>query len=264
MKLKTRQRGVSLVEMTMVVAGVALLAYLMVPAGRAMLRSFESGTGAKAMINGAMASARALAARHQRYAGIRFQKINTIDDPFKAPQYMIFVIQDPNIGAYMFRAVEGLEPIKLPESVGVMDLLVKTRGGERVIESADDFLDRRVGWPVTFVDTTTFSIIFSPAGKLVIHDVQVRNRDGRIDDDSNDDVFNTQNKVKSGVGMFYQDYYRGLGIDKEPSRNSFVIYDARKFEKLYGGGDTFTAYLTELRDRKIFINPYVGTMISTD
>jgi len=52
MKLKTRQPGLSLVEMTIVVAGVALLAYLMVPAGRAMLRSFESAGGTKAMING--------------------------------------------------------------------------------------------------------------------------------------------------------------------------------------------------------------------
>jgi Tfp pilus assembly protein PilE len=249
MKLKTRQPGLSLVEMTIVVAGVALLAYLMVPAGRAMLRSFESAGGAKAMINGAMASARAIAAKNQRYAGIRFQKANTVTDPRKAAQYMIFIIHDPNLGASAFRAVEGLQPIRLPESVGVMDL---KQGA--AADSLPDFSDLS-----QLTDTTAFSIIFSPAGKLVIHTVTVVKRAAA------DDVFNTQTRVENPPhpSRFYED---GLvpGLQSESSRNTFVIYDAGRFEKLYGSGGPFTDYMTELVNRRIFINPYVGTMISTD
>ena len=108
---------------------------------------------------------------------------------------MIFIVQDPEILAWGFRAVEGIKPIKLPGSVGVMDLY--TAGN---FVSDDSYIDE----PNEVTDATSFSIIFSPSGKLVIHDVRVRNRDGKTEgtetlNKSKDDIFNTLTKITNSV-----------------------------------------------------------------
>jgi hypothetical protein len=124
--------------------------------------------------------------------------------------------------------------------------------------------------PREVIDVTTFSIIFSPSGKLAIHGVRVRNRDGRTDDTSNDDVFNTKNNVDAGIGMFYQDDYfstawTDLSLGPEPSRNSFVIIDEMdKFEQAYGSGRAWSDYLAQKALDRIYINSYTGTMILQD
>src|SRR4030042_1945161 len=182
-KLRTKH-GLTLTEMIVVVSIVAMFAVLAVPAFRAFVRSFESEGGANAMISASLSSARAIAAREQRYAGIRFQ--NKYQPDGKGCQYMIFIMQDPQIMAYGFRAVEGIEPIKLPDSVGVMDL--KINGNTDIGSDSDITLTADVN------DTTTFSVLFSPSGKLVIHEVRVRNRDGDTGNGSQDDVFNTESK----------------------------------------------------------------------
>jgi hypothetical protein len=57
--------------------------------------------------------------------------------------------------------------------------------------------------------------------------------------------------------MFYQDDYPDDGFDEEPSRNSFVIYDKVKFNVM-----DKTARFDYLQNLdKIYINPYVGTII---
>jgi type II secretory pathway pseudopilin PulG len=253
--------------MVVVVSIVAVFTVLGLPAIRALIRSVESGSSARAMISAALSSGRAIAARQQRYAGVRFQYAYYKDDPnnspLKAPQYMIFIVQDPEIMADGFRAVEGYEPIKLPDSVGVMDLRIRTNLSDA--DDSDDKLvddDSKINDPEELRDTTTFSIIFSPSGKLVIHDVRVRNRDGERDTSSTksyDDVFNKRAEVNTGVGMFYQDDYADLGLGKEPSRNSFIIYDRDIFEKT-DKGSRYTDYLRDLE--VVYINPYTGTMIN--
>jgi len=258
MKAKSRQSGLTLTEMTVVIMVVSLLVSLGLPAVRMLSDSFESQSGARAVISAAMASARAIAAKEQRYAGIRFQKIYHPNGPLRAPQYMIFIVHDFDRTGLVsgFRAVEGLEPIKLPGSVGVMDFtLIKEKIN----------LDR--GWEPTLVDVndlTTFSIIFSPSGKLVIHEVRVRNRDAEGDypsygDLSRDDVFNKKAKVDVGIAMFYQDDYADLGFGKESSRNSFIIYKEEKFRQAYENGRVWSDYLRKLVPE--YINPYTGTMI---
>lgn len=270
MKTKYKQSGRTLVEMTVVIAAIVLLGSFGLPAVRTFLDSFESGTGAKAMISAALASARAIAAREQRYAGIRFQKAYNPDDPLnplKADQYMIFIVQDPEILAWGFRAVEGLAPIKLPDSLGVMDLKHRTNltnprySGDDPIDTDVEISDLNV-----LRDTTAFSIIFSPSGKLVIHHVRVRNRDGEGDspsfpDLSQDDIFNKRAKVDAGIGMFYQDDYASLGLGQEVSRRSFVIYDRQEFRRAYQIGQAYSGYLSKLLPDAIYINPYTGTMI---
>ncbi|MHC4704252.1 MAG: prepilin-type N-terminal cleavage/methylation domain-containing protein, partial [Planctomycetota bacterium] len=115
MRAKSRQSGFTLTEMMVVVGTIAVLAVVAVPAVRSFLHSFESQSGTKAMIQAALGSARAIAAKEQHYAGIRFQKAYDPEGPLKASQYMVFVVQDPDISAWGFRAVKGLKPMKLPD-----------------------------------------------------------------------------------------------------------------------------------------------------
>ena len=267
MKTRYRQSGRTLAEMTVVIAAIVLLGSFGLPAIRTFLDSFESGTGARPVISAALASARAIAAREQKYAGIRFQKAyNPADplNPLKADQYMVFIVHDPRIGAYFFRAVEGMKPIKLPDTFGVMDLRYRTNTNPMYSGDALIFSDIEIGDLNILRDTTAFSIIFSPSGKLVMHDVRVRNRDGERDTSptaSFDDVFNKKVQVDTGMGMFYQDDYANLGLGRDESRRSFIIYDRREFKRAYDIGRAYSEYLVKLVPEMIYINPYTGTMI---
>lgn len=294
MRTRTKQSGLTLPEIVVVIATIALLAGFALPAIRALLNSFQTQSGAKAMISATLSSARAIAAKDQRYAGVRFQQ------DLSGNQYMIVVVQDSAIMAYGFRAVEGVKPIKLPDSIYVMDLTIVTDRNEQNpvnprqeihIDDPSPLLtnaqrDSLINEPHELSDTTTFSIIFSPGGKLVIHGVRVRNKDGYVDSTSNtdisyDDVFNKKQQVDQkyagfertsnppGAGMFYQDDYFGaawpsLSLGPEPSRNSFIICDRDKFERAYSYGRAWTDYLAQIAPERIYINSYTGTMILPD
>jgi hypothetical protein len=255
--------------MMVVVGTIAVLAVVAVPAVRSFLHSFESQSGTKAMIQAALGSARAIAAKEQHYAGIRFQKAYDPEGPLKASQYMVFIVQDPDMSAWGFRAVEGLKPMKLPDSVGVMDFtIVPDRNLQNPISPNDQFRiddpgltdaarDALINEP-NVSDMSTFSIIFSPAGKLVVHGVQVLGRDAA------DDVFNDGTKLNNGIGMFYEDRNDALGFGPEPSRNSFVIYDTKRFKQAYDKGLPWSDYLVTLVPEIHYINAYTGTIISKD
>lgn len=272
MSSKSRQSGITLTEMTVVAAVVALLVAFGLPAVRTFYGSFESGGSVRGLISAGLASARAVAAKEQRYAGIRFQKAYNPDDPeqLKASQYMIFIVHDPDPPPYGtdlangFRAVEGLKPIKLPDAIGVMDsALIR----ENI--SLDPFWEP--SGLAELNDLTTFSIVFSPSGKMVIHDVRAWNRDGapkwpELLDNSEDDVFNAQSRVTdpvNPVGVFIQDDYpAALGLKEELARNSFIIYDRKEFRQAYEKSQGYSDCLVRLVP--IYINPYTGTIISSD
>jgi len=266
-------------EMVLVIATIALLASLGLPAVRVLIHSFESGSGATSMISAALASARAIAARDQRYAGIRFQQ------DLAGRQYMIFIVHDfEKTGLSSgFRAVEGIKPIKLPERSGAMDLMVRTNRGINPADAAntleepikiqylDDANPANIGPDGKnshLRDAASFSVVFSPGGKLVMHPVRVRNRDGIYRPDNTvankvslDDMFNSpQNIANAGAGMFIQDDYAELGLGAEMSRNRFVVYDGNQFGKLNAVGRF--DYLSRLEP--VYINPYTGTMIWPD
>ena len=279
MKTKSRQSGLTLPEMTVVVAIIALLTAIGLPAVRALLNSFPTQSGAHSMISAALAGARAIAAKEQHYAGLRFQQDSD------GNQYMVFIIHDFEKTGLSpgFRAIEGIKPIKLPKTVLVMDLRVRTNRGTNPTDAADPLdeplaighLDdtnplnlRADGKNVYVTDTTTFSIIFSPAGKLVVRDVRVRNRDGIYRPANSAPatpsatyLFNSpENAANMGVGVFVQDDYPELGLGAEPSRNRFVICDRTQFDELNAQG-RFN-YLGGLE--QVNINPYTGTIISPD
>jgi len=275
-----KRAGLTLIETTLVVATIALLVGFGLPVVRSLIHSFETESGTRSMINAALSSARAMAVKNQRYAGVRFQKkciSHDPDDPLakvvEASQYLIFIVHEEprKMGGLTkgFRAVEGLEPMKLPDTIGVIDL--------SEIEDDDDIDDA-----VELNDATAFSIIFSPAGKLVVHDVRTRNRHGVHrpdetdgDDGSADDIFNSvENIIPAGgsgderVGAFIQDDYGDdpdLGLFEETSRTHFVIYEHDRLRKTFAEKTAWSEYLSLLPDEaKVFVSPYTGTLITAE
>jgi prepilin-type N-terminal cleavage/methylation domain-containing protein len=281
MRTKSRQSGLTLPEMTVVVTIIALLTAIGLPAIRALLDSFQTQSGAENLISAALANARAIAAKEQHYAGIRLQQDST------GNQYIVFIVHDYEKTGLSsgFRAVEGAKPIRLPENSRIMDLRARTNHGTNPTDAADP-LDEPLatghlddtnplnlgpdGKNVHITDTSSFSIVFSPAGKLVVRTVRLRNRDGIYRPDnslaaqlSTDDVFNSPQNIANpgpGIGRFVQDDYAELGLGAEPSRNRFVICDRTQFDELNAMGKF--DYLSSLEP--VYINTYTGTIISAD
>lgn len=268
--------GLTLTEMVVVIATIALLATLGLPAIRALLGSFETNSSTRDMISTSLSGARAIAAREQRYAGVRFQMDSA------GNQYMIHIIHDPertNLSSG-FRAVDSLKPMKLPEHTRVADLIVRTdhSNSSAVTDdpnsitagNLDDTNQQNLdtdGKNIYVTDISTFSIIFSPTGKLVIHQVRVRNEDGIYQPDnsvatqlSEDDIFNSPENIENlEIGMFIQDDYAERGLGAELSRNNLIIYDKIQFDKL----DAQEKYDYLKSIEPIYINSYTGTMISS-
>jgi len=273
--------GLTLIETTLVVATIALLVGFAVPAVRSLVGSFQSEGAVKSMISGALSSARAMAMSKQRYVGVRFQKLCTSNDPadplkglLDAPQYMIFVMHDPAAAprgtdlANGFRAIEGLEPIKLPGTMGVITGLDPRTTGTLAGPGGAPYQN----------DVTTFSIVFAPSGRVVVHPVRVRNKDGvyqpRNDPGSTktsyDDVFNSVDNIcRYKQGMFIQDDYpgaAGLMLGEEDSVTVFWIYDAATLRTLAKGIPTeLTGYLNKLQtDKPVYVSSYTGHLVSAD
>ena len=240
MKRQNKQFGMTLIETTVTVAVVSLLAVLATPSIRAYFNAIGSPAEVKGAISAAFASARAIAAKEQHYAGVRFQQDSS------GKQYMIFIVNDPNLvdaDAVLhfyketngFRAAEGFHPIKLPDNIGVMEFV----NNNADLDDADKVIDK-----------TTFTVIFSPAGKLVIHFAPVL-RAGTYDA-----IFNN-NPTLSNV-MFEDDYRNTYPFLQESSVNSFIIYDKTEFSKM----DVLTRYWDYVKQLDvIYTNPYTGTII---
>ncbi len=253
---------------------VGALMYFGLPAAKQLFNTLETPSGTKALIGSALASARAIAAREQNYVGIRFQHacyrdpqgdIQPEKSPLKTPQYMIFIKHNPmqSNDQDTFTVIEGIEPIKLPENIGVMDLILTP--SENQLEPINT--NGEIDDDVELLDTTTFSIVFTPAGSLVMLEVLARNRDGLTSGStqtSEDDIINTWRQVKNDCARFWQDNdsFNDQELIQEPSRRSFVIYDRSILRSLLPD-KRFSMYLEDLRDRKmIYINPYTGTFIN--
>jgi prepilin-type N-terminal cleavage/methylation domain-containing protein len=252
------RQGFTLTEMVVAISVVAIVSAIMIPAIYAAREGFTS-SGADTLISAALSSAKAIAAKEQKYAGVRFQCVPDPERPGEpGDQYIIFIIQDPslqNISVSCFRAARGVAPLKLPVNQGVMDLTVNGAAiaGDTNIDEVKEL------W-----DTTSFSIVFSPSGRLVTHDVQVWNKDGKPagNDTSGDTIFNTQHNVDvAKTAMFYQDDNAAGGLAMESSRISLLIYDKRDLKKQPTTA-RYSGYLGRLAvDERLYINPYTGTII---
>ncbi len=261
MRSNKTKTGFTLVELLTVVAVILLLAVIGLPAAKKVLNSFESSLSVRYLISAALANARAIAAREQAYAGLRFQQ------DLDGNQYMIFIVNDPDVrpgfaGNLGCRAVTGYKPMKLPQTVGVMDLKIKLDYGilrpedlDIEVEGDDAASNEHINQPEELTDTTTFSILFSPAGKLVLHTLKV----GRSNIGA--DIFNSRTNVENGIGMFIVDRNRRSdeGLQIELSRNNFIIYDKRALDAV-NEALRWTDYLQHLE--VIYISPYTGQIIN--
>jgi len=288
-----RALGLTLIEMTLVIATMALLVGFALPAVRSLVHSFQSEGAVKSMIDAALSSARAMAMSRQTYVGVRFQKqYSTLDASaplqglLEAPQYMIFIMHDPDAEpngtgyADGFRAFEGVEPIKLPDSFAVMDLMrverVSNALGNQITFSEGplnvdlDSAPELARFAARLRDTTTFSVVFSPAGRLVVHGVRVWNRHGRRAGEavlSTDQVFNAPAQVVNPnvKAMFYQDDFPPeTGLGPESSRTRFVVFEKTSLREACQRNVPWKGYLERLSTQPIYVSPYTGRLISAD
>lgn len=282
-----------MIEITVVVAIIAILTAVIIPAIRALSGSFGSAGTAKTMVEAALSSARTIAMREQHYAGVRFQKAYHPEGPLHASQYLILIIHDPDgmkpdpnddDFATGFRAVTGVKPIKLPDTVGVMDLCVvhdrvrsNPSSSKHVrIDELDSGRDESINDDVELSDVTTFSIVFSPSGNVLVYGLRVGNRNGiretidHASKTSDDTVFNRRQEVESEQhpAMFLQDdYFEGndqpeLGFGPEKSRTDLVIYDRELFRQAFANGRAWTDYLSELK--RLYVGRNTATLFEAN
>jgi prepilin-type N-terminal cleavage/methylation domain-containing protein len=251
-----RQSGLTLTELVVTVAILAVLLGIAVPAAKRLTQSLQASAGAHGLINAALSNARAIAVRQQKYAGVRFQQ---------APDgrtYLVFIINDDAVKPYVpgnlgCMAAKGRKPIMLPEDTGVFDGLVKINYSNAIYTDdkwVDNDLD--INTNQKWMDANTFSILFSPAGKLVQHTLRVGSSN------ANDSVFNTPANVLSQtnpIGLLIEDGNPTEGLDHlELSRTSFVIYSKSDLAAV-NAANRWTAYLSKLNTLRI--SPYTGELI---
>ncbi|MBN1787945.1 MAG: prepilin-type N-terminal cleavage/methylation domain-containing protein [Sedimentisphaerales bacterium] len=264
-----RKNAFSLIEMLVVLVTIALLVAVAIPAINAMQKSFEA-TGVYGMISTAISTARTLAISNDRYTGVRFQKAYSTDPAVNTDQYMIFIISEESkkmgnltVG---FRAIEGYKPIKLPSNIGVTDMKLGVGPVGPPVGPVDITMDSDINDEIELIDASAFSIVFSPAGRLVTHLVQTRNKDGKPSGstESDDTIFNTLLKItdpNDPKGQFVQDDPEAStpdGLSQELSRNSFVIYDNNRLKQI-DPGLRYSQYLSTLP--ATHINAYTGEIV---
>lgn len=224
MKTKLKQFGVTLVEMIVALAIVALLVGLGVPAGRAFLNLFETESSKKSMISGMLASTRAIAVKKRKYVGIRFQQTNDI-------QYATIIINkteipypqnldnpdDPLNYTIPFVALEDHWPINLGQKLGVAP--------------ADGIVNS---------NNICTNIVFSPQGQLVRKWIMIY-----TNPKFKDEIYNNTKPA----------LFDGDTIPRF-SDWAFVIYNVKDWENS-GYSDEF---FTELEPT--YINRYTGMIIN--
>lgn len=283
MKNQRRQFGLTLTELLVTVAIAAVLMAVAVPAARRITESMRDSAGARALIGAALNNARAIAVREGRYAGVRFQRAAD------GRTYMVFIINDEIKTGLVngYCAVVGRKPIALPDGVGVLDgFRIERQYHSHTYEilSAQDYVitDLNIMGEIGYLenryfeDTSTFSIIFSPSGKIIRQMVWVRNQDGVRDSTTNtgehsyDRIFNKKNRVDSGFSLLYQDDYDDyppspyrndpgpMGIGPENSRMRFIIYSKDDLAAV-DPSQRVTGYLGRLNP--LMVSPYTGELI---
>ncbi len=250
MNRKSVHSGISLIELMIVIGTMVILMAIAVPAVKGIIASFDNSAGARPLINAALSAARSIAIREQTYAGVRFQ------EDADGNTYMIFIVHDlQRTGlANGFCAVTGRNPMKLPDDTGVLQTF---EAGQTDAEK-DTLMSTASG----LTGQSTFSIVFSPAGRMVVHPVRIRNMNGYHDgyaSISDDTIFNIAVRVEAGRAMFYQDDYPALGLEEEYSRREFLIYDKKAF-KLIFPTQRYSNFFKKVRTEHI--SSYTGEIVT--
>lgn len=281
--VQKRHKGFTLQEVLVAAAVVVIMMGIAIPATRQIMKSFRSEKGLRSVINAALTSARARAASEGKYAGVRFQQDK------KGRQYIIFIIEnsDPTYIpsddvalSNAFKAVDGVNPVKLPASVGVMSFKVRSDHANidpdpanPEIDIDDVLLDNTIaanmldGKNINYTDATTFSVVFNPQGSLAIKDVLIWSRQHLPTTETElikDSVFNNEDNVygddPENPAMFLMDAYPALGLGQEKSRQQFVIFNKEDYDKA-PAGSKYSDYIENLEP--LYVSPYTGRIINT-
>lgn len=257
--------GYTLVELLAVIAIIAILFAIGGPAVKDIASSFESSIGVVPGISAALTNARAIALKNGKYAGVRFQQDS------EGTQYMILIIEDEDVGhgeagVIGCRPVAGRKPMKLSVNIGMMDLRVKsdytvtnpsTTEIPIEVDGDDDASNANIDDENELLDSSTFTVIFSKAGKMMLHTVKVAHGDSGI----GGDIFNAEAIVDSGGAMFIEDENSNpvKGLQLEMSRNCFIIYDKQEFAKI-DEDSRWTDFLQY--EEYLYINAYSGEIVN--
>jgi Tfp pilus assembly major pilin PilA len=226
--------GFSLFELAVSIAVIVIIIAIAVPAFTYMRNSYEYSCNLPA-IDSLLSSARAIAAKEGKYAGVRFQ----LDKSGK--QVAVLIVQTSNrefvperlkeSKAICFLPAEGSRAAMLGESIGVAKPSV-TSG------SFDS-------------NSTRCTVLFLPQGKLCCSkDVLLLERD--LNDTTDDDALD---QILGPKGFLVPDE------NADTSLTGVVLYDRKKLKELQAtpGTQDEVHYLSTLKQN--FINVYSGVLI---
>ena len=246
----------------MVVTIIAVLIGMALPAFTMMMRSNKQGA-AQTTISSALTLAQAQAAQTQRYAGVRFQQAES------GRQYVVLIEKAVGGSAYEYHAVANMKPMALPLGIGAISAQVDSEASYDAGD-ADKYLEDYgvSGDPCYCLENaTTFSLVFSPGGQLVVKRVQLQPRDPC---DPVVGYDGTVGDVRQGGALLYcDDGYWPHGITaawciRKDSTTGLYIYDTgamaevnrnRRWSDYIGGADRETGV------RRLWINGYTGKII---
>lgn len=183
MKNTSKQTGLTMTELLVTMATAVVLFALAVPAAKRITETLQQAAGARALIDGALASARVLAIREGKYAGLRFQE--TADNRV----VLIFMVNDPDKSGWVngFIPVDGRKPVLLPAGV-VLD----NNPGQRAF----------------------WNVVFHSSGRLVVHPVRFKSNSAlSASFQINDDTADTDSVLQFDL----------WGIPQQGQKSTFLI-----------------------------------------
>lgn len=215
-------KGFTLFELVVAVSIIACLVAVAIPAFSSLRASYESSCTLPTL-ESALNSARAIAIKEQKVAGIRFQQ-------YGGKQYLYYIIRSQddansiNDPAIPFCLVNGIKPICLGSQIGIA--VPEVTKGNLIDEN-----------------TTKCTVLFSPSGRLVIKNIFIRSRT------SEDTVFG-----KNGI---FPEEKTGAA-----SCMALAIYDQKKWKECVStsGMQDDTDYVKSLKQH--FINTYSGELLN--
>jgi len=210
---------------------------------------------ARTMLRSAFASAKAKAAAGQKYVGVRFQQNS------QGRSYLVFVqpAEDQTDSYLVMRAIPDTEPIPLPEGVELAEL----EGIENDRTTGSTATGPQYGDINLFsdylIDTTTFTVLFAPDGRIVRKRVQIQSR-GPEDTMFNNMIDNPDGKPPY---LFREDpYLKPPNTRKddynEISQASLMIYEQDKRKN--AGMTPYTGYV-RIQALRVHLNVYTGDLI---
>jgi len=283
MNKKQRHIGFTLIEMLVVVGIVALLSVLVIPNTAKMLDSYRF-TAAHNLIKTALAQAQAHAAKTQKYAGIRFQFDS--DGWQKGTQYLVLIenqndfVDSFNIPHHTpdrYVAVPNAKPSALPTGICVISGQVDIIDSDPLNDDIEnDYLDDDVSDDPLFClnGASTFSIIFSPSGQLVVKAVEVQSRH------QNDNIFGSEVAASTQPPTTLLSYDKhwdyilmadttdnSLWCDKESSTTGLYIVEKSVLQDIPADSrysSLLKRYISNDSVERILINIYTGTIIENE